>query len=99
MIEAGMQHYRLRLPQPNRIAEERLAALDLPVLAIIAGESVMHDPQVAEATARHALVNGEVLVVPGASHAINGEHPNEIAEALSSFLDDYRRDRPGTGLP
>ena len=99
MIEAGMQHYRLRLPQPTRIAEERLAALDLPVLAIIAGESVMHDPQVAEATARHALVNGEVLVVPGASHAINGEHPNEIAEALSSFLDDYRRDRPGIGLP
>ncbi len=99
MIEAGMQHYRLRLPQPTRIAEERLAALDLPVLAIIAGESVMHDPQVAEATARHALVNGEVLVVPGASHAINGEHPNEIAAALSSFLDDYRHDRPGTGLP
>ncbi len=60
MIEAGMQHYRLRLPQPDRISEERLASLDLPVLAIIAGKSVIHDPQVAAATARRALANGEI---------------------------------------
>jgi pimeloyl-ACP methyl ester carboxylesterase len=86
MIEAGMQHYRLRLPQPARISEERLASIDLPVLAIIAGESVMHDPQVAAETARRALANGEVLVISGASHAINGEYPDEIAAAIASLL-------------
>ncbi len=88
MIEAGMQHYRLRLPQPTRITEERLASLDLPVLAIIAGKSVIHDPQVAAATARRALADGEVQVFPDASHAINGEYPNEIAAVIASFIDD-----------
>lgn len=82
-----MQHYRPHLPQPARISVERLAALDLPVLAIIAGESVMHDPQMAEATARRALADGEVLVIPGASHAVNGEHPGDIAAAIASFID------------
>jgi pimeloyl-ACP methyl ester carboxylesterase len=96
MIEVGMQHYRLRLPQPTRISEERLTTLDLPVLAIIAGESVMHDPQVAAETARRALAHREVLVIPGASHAVNGEHPDEVAAAIAGFLDDYRRNAPGT---
>ncbi|MEO3744497.1 hypothetical protein [Plantactinospora sp. B5E13] len=54
MIEAGMQHYRLRLPQPTRISKKRLGRLDLPVLAIIAGKSVMRDPQAAVETARRA---------------------------------------------
>lgn len=88
MIEAGMQHYRLRLPQPSRIPEERFASIDLPVLVIIAGESVIHDARVAEATARRALPNATVLVFPGASHAINGEYPNEIAAAVKSLLND-----------
>lgn len=94
MIEAGMQHYRLRLPQPTRISEDRLASLDRPVLAIIAGESVIHDPQVAEDTARRTLPQGEVLVFPSASHAINGEHPDEIAAAITNVVDEYRRDVP-----
>lgn len=97
MIEAGMQHYRLRLPQPIRISEERLASLNLPVLAIIAGKSVIHDPQVAAETARRALADGEVLVFPDASHAINGEYPYEIAAAITSFLDDYRRNASSPG--
>lgn len=83
--------------QPTRITEEHLASLDLPVLAIIAGESVMHDPEVAEATARRTLADGNVLVVPGASHAINGEHPNEIAAAITRFLEDDRYGESGPG--
>lgn len=75
MIESGMQHYRMRLPQPTRISEERLASRDLPVLAIIAGNSVIHDPQVAAETARRALANGDILGIPGASHAIKGSTP------------------------
>lgn len=97
MIEAGMQHYRLRLPQPTRIPEEGLASLDIPVLAIIAGQSVIHNPQSAAATARRALASGEVIVFPDASHAVTGEHPTEIATAIYRFLDDYRDDAPDTG--
>ncbi|MDA3627448.1 alpha/beta hydrolase [Saccharopolyspora oryzae] len=86
MIESGMQHYRLRLPQPSRITEEALAGLDLPVLAIIAGRSVMHDPGTATATAERALPEATVRVYPDASHAVNGEHPDRIAADIADFL-------------
>ena len=99
MIEAGMQHYRMRLPQPERIPEERLASLDAPVLAIIAGASVMHDPRVAAETAQRALANGEVVVIPGASHAVNGEYPDEIAGAISRFISANQQEMPATAQP
>ncbi|WBB56815.1 alpha/beta hydrolase [Verrucosispora sp. WMMD573] len=88
MIEAGMQHYKLRLPQPTRISEERLRRLDLPVLAIIAGESVMHDSQSAAGTARQTLPRGTVRLYPNASHAVNGEQPERIAEDIAGFVEE-----------
>ncbi|HEU5129985.1 MAG TPA: alpha/beta hydrolase [Glycomyces sp.] len=86
MIEAGMQHYKLRLPQPARIGEDRLAGLEMPVMAIIAGESVMLDPDAAVATAERALPDGTVHLYEGASHAVSGEHPDRIAEDIAAFL-------------
>ncbi|RLV55966.1 alpha/beta hydrolase [Aeromicrobium phragmitis] len=90
MIEAGMQHYSLKLPQPTRIPEERLAELTLPVLAIIAGESVMHDPEAAAATARRALPTGTVRVYSDASHAVNGEYPEEVAADIAELVASER---------
>lgn len=87
MIEAGMQHYALKLPAPTRIEEEQLARLDMPVLAIIAGESVMHDSQSAVETAERALPEGTVRLYPEASHAVNGEHPDEIAADIAEHVD------------
>lgn len=87
MIEAGMQHYRLRLPQPSRISEESLAALEMPVLAVIAGESVMLDAETAAATAARALPRGTVRVYDSASHAVSGEHPEEIAADIAELLE------------
>lgn len=86
MIEAGMSGYTLRLPQPQRITEDELSKLTVPVLAIIAGRSVMHDPKAATETAQRALRNKTVRVYPEASHAINGEHPDELAADLETFL-------------
>lgn len=86
MIEAGMQHYKLRLPQPTRIDEERLGSVELPVLAIIAGDSVMHDPGEAVETAERAFTNGTVHLYPGASHAVSGEQPDRIAADIAAFL-------------
>lgn len=87
MIEAGMQHYALKLPQPTRLTEEQLSTLEMPVLAIIAGESVMHDAHTAADTAQRALPDGTVRVYPDASHAINGEHPEQVAADIAAFLD------------
>ncbi|WP_257459236.1 alpha/beta fold hydrolase [Archangium lipolyticum] len=86
MIEAGMQSYASKLSGPVRITEEQLTALDIPVLAIIAGASGMHDSAEGAETARRLLEPGEVKVYSEASHAINGEYPNEIAADISGFL-------------
>ncbi|MGI5216718.1 alpha/beta fold hydrolase [Nocardia sp. CA-290969] len=86
MIEAGMSTYTMKQPQPSLIAPERLRALEMPVLAILAGNSPMHDSFAAARTARENLRHGTVHVYPGASHAINGEHPHRIATDIANFL-------------
>lgn len=88
MIEAGMSSYAMKLPQPAMITQQQLAALDMPVLAIIAGESPMQDSKEAARTARETLRNPTVKVYPGASHAINGEHPERFASDVEDFLTD-----------
>lgn len=87
MIESGMQGYALALSAPTRISHDALSALDLPVLVVLAEQSVMHDAESAATVAETFLARGTVLVVPGASHAINGEHPDLIARELGAFLE------------
>jgi pimeloyl-ACP methyl ester carboxylesterase len=86
MIEAGMQSYALKLPVPTRIPAEAIAKLDRPVLVIIAGKSVMHDPVAAAYNARTTLKRGTVLTYQDASHAMNGEYPDRIAADVAAFL-------------
>lgn len=95
MIEAGMQTYRLALPSPSRLSEEALSGLDVPVLAIMAGESRMHDAAAAADVADRILPDGRVEVYPDASHAINGEYPERIAADVAAFLDDVDGRRAG----
>jgi len=87
MIEAGMRDYRLRLPAPRRIPAGLLAGIDVPVLVVVAGRSRMHDPAALAATARHATPNAEVIVYPTASHAVNGEYPQRVAQDVAAFRD------------
>ncbi|GAA2426049.1 alpha/beta hydrolase [Actinomadura vinacea] len=87
MIESGMKNYTLRLPQPKLIGEGPLGRLKMPVLAILAGKSVMHDVGDSRKVAERVLQNGTVKIYPNASHAINGEHPQEVAADLAAFLD------------
>jgi pimeloyl-ACP methyl ester carboxylesterase len=63
-----------------------LSGIDVPVLAVIAGRSIIHDPGKAAARARRVLRHGTVELWPDASHAVNGEHPARIAETLARFL-------------
>lgn len=88
MIEAGMQHYSLGTPGPSRFSEEQLAAVRVPVLVIMAGQSRMHDSAAAAETATRTLPVATVLTYPGASHAITGEEPDRIARDVTEFLQD-----------
>ncbi|WP_343233457.1 alpha/beta hydrolase [Streptomonospora sp. PA3] len=87
MIETGMRHYALKKPQPARLTEDQLGKLEMPVLAIIAGQSVMHDSTTAIATAERALPNATVSVYDDASHAISGERPEEIAAEIAEIVE------------
>lgn len=88
MIEAGMQYYALGTPAPSRFSDEQLQAIDVPVLAIMAGKSRMHDAAAAAENASRLLTKGTVLTYADASHAINGEEPERIAADVAAFLDD-----------
>ncbi|GAA3901962.1 alpha/beta fold hydrolase [Actinoplanes auranticolor] len=86
MIEAGMRTYRLKLSAPGRIPAEKIAAVDTPTLVIMAGASPMHDAAAAAELAGRTLRNGTVVTYPGASHAVNGEHPAELARDIAGHV-------------
>jgi pimeloyl-ACP methyl ester carboxylesterase len=88
LISAGPTDYVLRKAMPKLFTDDQLRSLDIPVLALIAGRSVMLDAASAAARARNLLPRGQVELWPDASHAINGEYPAEIAQTAAEFWDD-----------
>ncbi|WP_234032769.1 alpha/beta fold hydrolase [Paenibacillus faecalis] len=88
LIETGMRTFKSKLPMPQKIKEDQLEAINIPVLAIIAGKSTMHHPKKATAIAEKSLSheNSKVVVFEEASHAINGEYPEELADAVRQFI-------------
>jgi pimeloyl-ACP methyl ester carboxylesterase len=85
LIASGTKDFVLRQPVPTRFTANQLRALDVPVLALIAGRSVIHDAERAAETARNLLPHGQVELWPDASHAINGEYPEKITETATAF--------------
>ncbi len=96
LISAGSTDFALRKAMPKSITDDELQWLAIPVLALIAGRSVMLDAACAAATARSLLLRGQVEVWADASHAINGEYPAEIAERAGAFWADV--DAAGNGV-
>ena len=88
LISAGSTDFMLRSPMPKLFTDDQLRSLDIPVLALIAGRSVIHDAARAAARARNLLPRGQVELWADASHAINGEYPAEIAERAGAFWDE-----------
>jgi pimeloyl-ACP methyl ester carboxylesterase len=70
---------------PKLFTDAQLRPLDIPVLALIAGRSVMLDAASAASRARKLLPRTQVELWPDASHAINGEYPTEIAATAAAF--------------
>jgi pimeloyl-ACP methyl ester carboxylesterase len=91
VIDAGMRTYRIRLPTPELPADERLRSIGGPVLALLAGNSVIHGAGKAAARARALLPHAQVEVWPGATHAIAGESAAAVNERVLTFLDEVDR--------
>ncbi|MHA3023444.1 alpha/beta fold hydrolase [Mycobacterium sp. BMJ-28] len=87
LIDAGTADFASRQPALTRFSDAQLGSLDMPVLALIAGRSVIHDGRLAADTARKLLPHGRVELWTSASHAINGEFPDEIAARAHRFWD------------
>ncbi|AJT40538.1 alpha/beta fold hydrolase [Psychromicrobium lacuslunae] len=86
LISLGMSEFTLRLPTPRPFSEQQLRALDVPVLAVIAGRSIIQNPQRALQTANTTLPQGTVEFWPEASHALNGEYPELIARQTAQLI-------------
>jgi pimeloyl-ACP methyl ester carboxylesterase len=91
-------HEPLGHPGPGRgravadraaLGQQQLRGLAVPTLVVIAGRSIIHDPQ--RAAARADLVPGaRVELWPAASHALNGEFPDRVAERVGDLLGSIR---------
>jgi pimeloyl-ACP methyl ester carboxylesterase len=93
LISAGTTDYALHKAMPRSFTDDQLRSLDIPVLALIAGRSVMLDAARAAARARNLLPRGQVELWADASHAINGEYPAEIAQRAGRFWDEIPASR------
>lgn len=87
LIAAGTADFVLSQPMPTLFTDDQLRTLDVPVLALIAGRSVIHDAEVATTRARNLLPHGEIELWAEASHAISGECADEIDERVRRFWD------------
>jgi pimeloyl-ACP methyl ester carboxylesterase len=85
LIAAGMREYRSALPAPQYFTDDQLRSITAPTLALIAGRSIIHNPR--QAAARAELVpNVRVELWPDASHALNGEFPDRVADRLAHLV-------------
>ena len=66
---------------------ERYAAIRIPVLQIVGGDSSALFTDGTWALDR-LLPNGRVVVIPGAKHAAHHSHPERFVQEVRAFLDD-----------
>ncbi|TDQ40725.1 pimeloyl-ACP methyl ester carboxylesterase [Aureibacillus halotolerans] len=90
LIETGMRTFKSKTPMPGLLSKDDLQSLQIPVLGILAGKSTMHHPDEAMATGRENLSHSlsPMVLFEDASHAINGEYPEELAKVIAEFLDE-----------
>ncbi|MDQ3786216.1 MAG: alpha/beta hydrolase [Actinomycetota bacterium] len=86
IIDEGMRTFKITLPVPTLFTDEQLRSIRLPVLALIAGRSVMHDAPRALARAKALLPDVQAELWPDATHAIAGESPDAVNARILEFV-------------
>ncbi len=85
LATAALRAFRARHPVPTMPGMDQLRGVDVPVLALIGGRSRVHDPRAA-ATRAAALPTATVELWPDASHVLNSEFPQRLAERIDEFV-------------
>jgi pimeloyl-ACP methyl ester carboxylesterase len=91
VIDEGLHTYRIALPAPRVFTDAQLRSIPVPVLALIAGRSVMHDANRAVARARALIPDVRAELWPSATHAIAGESAADVNARVLKFLDETER--------
>ncbi len=86
VISVGMDEYRPAEPGPAYPADDDLRSISVPVLALVGGRSVIHDPSKAVARAMSLLPDVEAELWPAASHAISGECADQVNARVLRFV-------------
>ncbi|MEV4002402.1 alpha/beta hydrolase [Actinomadura sp. NPDC049753] len=85
VIDAAMRGYRKATPQPALFEDDQLRSLPMPILAIVAGRSVIHDPTTAHERARQLIPHVQAELWPEATHAISGQCADRVNERILRF--------------
>lgn len=85
-INLGLKYFRFRSPVPRRIKEKDLRTLQGPVLALMAGNSLLHDAEKAFQYGRRVVPSIEIEYWKNASHALSFTESDEVNERILSFL-------------
>ncbi|WP_149260319.1 alpha/beta fold hydrolase [Actinomadura sp. K4S16] len=85
VIDAAMRGYRKATPQPALFKDDSLRSLPMPVLAVVAGRSVIHDPATAQERARRLIPHVQAELWPEATHAISGQCADRVNERVLQF--------------
>lgn len=92
LIEAAMRTFKLKLPAPDLFSTADLKRIPVPVLALMAENSTMHNSAKAVENGSRHVPDIEIISWPKASHAINGEYPDEVNAKITAFVARHSRD-------
>lgn len=87
VIDAAIADFRIALPTPRVFTDGQLRGITVPTLALIAGRSVIHDPQRAYERARRLMPAMQAELWADATHAISGEHADRVNQTVLAFID------------
>jgi pimeloyl-ACP methyl ester carboxylesterase len=86
VIAAAMREFHLAIPPPAYPTDDQLRGLHVPTLALIAGQSKIHDSRKAFDRATTLLPDGQAELWVEATHAISGEFAAEVTTRVLGFV-------------
>ncbi|MET7279437.1 alpha/beta fold hydrolase [Kribbella sp. NPDC005582] len=85
LLTTGLRSYRMALPTPEYGSDAHLRSLKVPILAVLGGRSVVHNPLEAARRAQTLIPDNQTELWPDATHALSGEFPKQLNVRLLQF--------------
>ena len=89
LISDGMEHYAGKLPLPERLSDEQLRELTMPVYAAMATDSALHDSAGAVEVGQAQVRDIRIRSWPGATHSLPMEFPAQLDREVLTFMAEH----------